>query len=416
MNPFKELPKDSKISYSNWNSISAKPYDKNTTSPYTKTRIILMNGTEFESNWFLHQFHRHCLNNDVRRVLAEVRRQEQQQQKRIASLKPINETILETTIAYEQLAVDLTAEMAKKEPNPTVKAQLDFALLEDFDHLYRYANLLDMEEGVHAERLVGGYTEITPARPTIAEHRHPNDDVRFYINSWQDDLITRLHTHIITAAEQQTMNYYMNVGCFYHSDLGRKLYTEIAMIEEQHVTGYGALLDPSSTWFECWVMHEYTECYLYYSCYQEESDEKIKKIWLAHFEEELKHLKIASEMLKKYEGREWTDLFLGGADFPSLLSLKDNKDYIRDVIAKTVRNTGYKEIMVKLDDLSDSADFFKYQRQVCPNENQVASHLVIDKRIKKFGEDYRFEVKSNPEKTLRNRKEDNTVLARKKNA
>ena len=167
MNPFKNLPKDSKINYSNWNSIAAKPYDKNSTGPYTKTRIILMNGTEFESNWFLHQFNRHCTNNELRRVLAGVRRQEQQQQKRIAGLKPIDETILETTIGYEQLAVDLTAELAKKEPNPFVKAQLDFALLEDFDHLYRYANLLDMEEGVHAERLVGGYTEITPARPTI---------------------------------------------------------------------------------------------------------------------------------------------------------------------------------------------------------------------------------------------------------
>ena len=168
MNPFKELPKDSKITYASWNALAVKPYDKNTTGPYTKTRVILMNGTEFESNWFLHQFNRHCLNNELRRVIAEVRRQEQQQQKRISSLKPIDETILETTIGYEQLAVDLTAEMAQKEPNPIVKDQLDFALLEDFDHLYRYANLLDMDEGVHAERLVGGYTEITPARPTIS--------------------------------------------------------------------------------------------------------------------------------------------------------------------------------------------------------------------------------------------------------
>ena len=173
MNPFKELPKDSRIAYSNWKSIAVPSYDKNTTGPYTKTRVILMNGTEFESNWFLHHLNRHCLNNEIRRAAAEVRRQEQQQQKRIAALKPIDETILETTIGYEQLAVDLTAEMAKKEPNPIVKAQLDFALLEDFDHLYRYANLLDMEEGVHAERLVGGYTEITPGRPTISEHRHP---------------------------------------------------------------------------------------------------------------------------------------------------------------------------------------------------------------------------------------------------
>ena len=264
MNPFKELPKNPQVKYYSWKGLALKPYDKNTASPYTKTRVILMNGTEFESNMFLHQLNRHCLNNEIRRAAAEVRRSEQQQQKRIASLKPINETILETTIAYEQLAVDLTVDLAKKEPNPFVKAQLDFALLEDFDHLYRYANLLDMEEGVHAERLVGKYTEITPGRPTIAEHRHPKDDVRRYINCWQDDLSTRLNTMIITAAEQQTMNYYMNVANLYHSDLGRKLYTEIAMIEEQHVTGYGALLDPSCTWLESWVMHEYTECYLYW--------------------------------------------------------------------------------------------------------------------------------------------------------
>ena len=413
MNPFKELPKDSKISYSNWKSIAVPSYDKNATGPYTQTRIILMNGTEFESNWFLHHLNRHCLNNDIRRVVAQVRRQEQQQQKRISGLKPIDETILETTIGYEQLAVDLTAEMAKKEPNPIVKAQLDFALLEDFDHLYRYADLLDMEEGVHAERLVGGYTEITPGRPTISEHRHPNDDIRFYINSWQDSLITRLHTGIITAAEQQTMNFYMNLGSFYHSDLGRKLYTEIAMIEEQHVTGYGSLIDPSCTLLESWVMHEYTECYLYWSCYQDESDERIKKIWLNHFEEELKHLKIASDILLKYEGRDWEQLFVGGADFPSLIKLKENKEYVREVM-KSVRLTGYKETTINIDDMPDDAEFFKYQKQVNTSETQVASHLVIDKYIKKHGQDYRFENKPSQEKVLRDRQTDNTDLGRKK--
>ncbi len=413
MNPFKELPKNSKITYPSFNNLAPKPYDKNETDPYTKTRVILMNGTEFESNWFLHHFNRHCLNNDVRRVIAGVRREEQFQQKRISSLKPINETILETTIGYEQLAVDLTADIAQKEPNPFVKAQLDFALLEDFDHLYRYANLLDMEQGIHAERLVGKYTELTPARPTISEHRHPNDDVRRYINCWQDSLITRLHANIITAAEQQTMNYYMNVGAFYHSDLGRKLYSEIAMIEEQHVTGYGSLIDPSSTMFESWVMHEYTECYLYYSCYQDETHPQIKKIWLEHFEQELNHLKIASDMLKTYEGREWEQLFVGGADFPELVKLKSNKEYIRDII-KSVRLTGYYEDMVMIDDLKDSDEFFKYQREVNGKSAKNASHNVIEKYIKKYGEDYRYEDKPNVEKTLRDRTIDNTDLGRKK--
>jgi rubrerythrin len=269
-----------------------------------------------------------------------------------------------------------------------------------------------MEQGVRAERLVGSYTEIMPGRPTVAEHRYPFDDVKTAIKNSKATPITKLNASIITAAEQQTMNYYMNVANFHPSDLGRKLFSEIAMIEEQHVTGYGSLMDPSCTWLESWVMHEYTECYLYYSCYQDESDEYIKKIWLEHFEQELKHLKIASETLEKYEGRERGQLFaLDGADFPSLIKLQENKAYIREVI-KSVRLTGYKEDMFPVDELDNSADFFKYQRQVNPSENQVASHLVIDKYIKRHGEDYRYEDKESVEKTLRDRKVDNTVLGR----
>ena len=52
-----------------------------------------MNGTEYESNWFLHQFARNCNDNDIRRAIAIVRNQEQQQQKRISCLKPIDENI-----------------------------------------------------------------------------------------------------------------------------------------------------------------------------------------------------------------------------------------------------------------------------------------------------------------------------------
>ena len=133
-------------------------------------------------------------------------------------------------------------------------------------------------------------------------------------------------------------DYYMNVSGFYHNDLGRKLFSEIAMIEEQHVSGYESLKDPNLSWLEQWVMHEYTECYLYYSAYEDESDPYIKNIWLNHSEEELTHLKIAAEMLYKYEGREWEQLFISGSEFPSLIKLKSNKDYIREVI-KSVRLT-----------------------------------------------------------------------------
>ena len=134
-------------------------------------------------------------------------------------MKPADETILEHTISYEQLAVDLTAELARKEKDCYVKKTLDFALLEDFDHLYRYADLLQGEQGVYAEKLVGRYTEIMPGRPTISHHRYPIDNVRRIVSYKTADVRTVLATMTITAAEQQTMNYYMNVANFALTDI-----------------------------------------------------------------------------------------------------------------------------------------------------------------------------------------------------
>lgn len=412
-NPFNERPEKIDSLFSDWTSIYPKSYDKNDIDPYTKVRCILMNGTEFEANWYSHQFHRHCVDNDVRRELAVVRAQEQQQQKRIACLKPINESVLETTISYEQLAVDLTAILSQREKDSNVKKALDFALLEDFDHLYRYADLLDMEHGIHAERLVGGYTEITPGRPTISHHRYPYDNVKRYTDFKKADPVTKLNVSIITAAEQQTMNYYMNQAGFYTSDLGRKLYTEIAMVEEEHVTQYGSLIDATDSWAECWLNHEYTECYLYYSCYKSETDPYIKRIWEQHLIAEIAHLHKAVEILKKVDGKEWQQVIPVG-EFPELLIFSEQKDYVRKVLEETVTLTGDLEGYKTVNSLPDSSRFFFFQDKTNANIASVTSHTVIDKYIKQFGADYRFEDTKNPVIELQNRKVDNVTLGRVK--
>lgn len=412
-NPFNEKPEKSAKLFSDWTAIYPESYSKNETSPYTKTRCILMNGTEFEAVWFSHQFFRHCKDNDLRRELEYVRKSEQQQQKRIACLKPKDETVLETTIGYEQLAVELTAILAQREPDKYVKAALDFALLEDFDHLYRYANLLDMEHGIHAERLVGDYTEITPGRPTISHHRCPYDDVRRPTNFKKAAPITKLNVSIITAAEQQTMNYYMNQAGFYTSDLGRRLYQEIAMVEEQHVTQYGSLMDVNEGWLECWLNHEYTECYLYYSCWKDETDKRVKKVWETHLLQEIAHLHRAAECLKKYGKKEWQEVIPDGA-FPELLAFNSQKNYVREVLANTVFNTALREEYLDINELSDDADFFEYQKTVNTNVKMVPSHSVIEARIDKCGEDYRAETGNNPIPNLQSRSKDDTCVGRVK--
>jgi rubrerythrin len=410
-NPFNEKPKKIDNLFMSFEKMSPKPYDKNEVDPYTRVRCILMNGTEFEAVWCKHHFNRHFDDNDARRDVAFLRRSEQQQQKLISSLKPIDENLLETTIGYEQLAVDLTAYMGERATDKNTKNALDFALLEDFDHLYRYANMLETDMGVHAEHYVGNYTEIMPGRPTISHHRHPFDTVRYHRTNSSADLITKLDTMIITAAEQQTMNYYMNLGSFYRTQKGREIYAEIAMVEEDHVTHYGSLLDPNTTLFESLLMHEYTECYLYYSMYLDEVDKNIKKIWEMLLSQEIIHLNIAKNLLEKYEKKSYLDV-IPLPDFPDTIKFKNNKEYIRKVIAKTVNWTTIKENYIDYTKLDDNADFFKYQNNVITNPEKERGHTVILEHIDKFGKDYRLCDKEHPIKDLRNRTTDNICVGR----
>ena len=417
MNPIKERAKNLENCFLPLKKMYPRSYNKNKTSPYTKTRVILMNGTEFESQWFMHNFARHCDVPEILSALAIVRRQEQQQQKRISCLKPINESILETTIAYEQLAIDLTAVLARHDKDEANIKALNFALLEDFDHLYRFANLLKMDKKIDADKLVGKYTEIMPGRPTIAEHRYPSDDVSPHMNAEKADLYSKLVASTITAAEQQTMNYYMNIAQWYKNDLGRKLYAEIAMIEEAHVTQYESLKDPTLSWLEQWVMHEYCECWLYYSAMQDESDKYIKKIWNEHFKMEVSHLKAASRLLKKYENESFEEV-CGDGEFPQLLKLGGNKEYIRKVLADTITFTADNTKVIRdfkeIKKIPNNHRYFDYQKFMSGDPERNASHLVIKKAIEKLGNDYRYQDSEHPVKELRSRKSDNVKVARTK--
>jgi len=82
----------------------------------------------------------------VKKQLAWMRRIEAQQQKAINWLIPGDESTIEVTLGYAQ-AADLTAWVAQHEADPYFRQVYDFALLEDFDHLYRYANLYQLIEG-----------------------------------------------------------------------------------------------------------------------------------------------------------------------------------------------------------------------------------------------------------------------------
>lgn len=388
-NPLKEKGMPIEQQFRNWSELSAKPYSKEAVPAYTRTRIITMNGIEVEGAFFSHQFARHTDNQDIRRQLALVRRVEQQQQKAVNGLIPGDESNLEVTIGYEQVAVDLTAFLARSEPDAYLKQAFEFGLLEDFDHLYRYANLLDMLEGKKAERIVDELTEITPGRPTVVEHRHPFDDVRRPMNSKTADPISSLHVLTLVAAEQQTMNYYMNVGNRPMNPIARGLYNEIAQIEEQHVTHYESLMDPTTSWLQQEVLHQYNECYLYHSFMSQEPDDRIRRLWELHLYMEIEHLHLACELLRKYERRD-PEEFLP-LTLPEPVIFEENKDYIRQVLANQISLTGNLEEFVPVSSLPEDHRYFIYQDQV-NSGGLVPSEQVVEDHVQEFGSDYRLET------------------------
>ena len=227
--------------------------------------------------------------------------------------------------------------------------------------------------------------------------------------------MTVLATMIITAAEQRTMNYYMNVTNFAKSDIGRRLYQEIALVEEEHVTQYESLMDPNASWFEMLLWHEYCECYLYWSCYMTETDPYIKNLWEENLSFEITHLHRAVDLLRKYEGKDWQEVIPDG-EFPAPLSLHENIEYVRKILRDTVQFTNDREEYTRIKDLPQDADFFSFQNIINPNVRVVPSHCVIEQFISRYGMDYRFQVAPNPIPELRNRREDNTDVGRKPNA
>lgn len=385
-NPFQEKGIPMEKQFRNWSELNSKPFDKNKVHPYTRCRGILMNGIEVEAAIFLHQLARHATDLDFKRSLAAVRRVEQQQQKAINWLIPGDESPIETTIGYEQVAVDLTAWMCQNEPDPYVKQVFDFGLLEDFDHLYRYANLLEMRQGVPAEKLVGEYTEVMPGRPTIEEHRHPFDDVRKSANKKTMSPQTLMNVLTLVSGEQQTMNYYMNVGNQLADSVGRGLYLEIAQIEEQHVTQYESLLDASASWLEMLVMHEYNECYLYHGFMEQEVDPATKKIWELHLGMELEHFRMACDLIKKYENKDAQEIL--PATFPKPILFQSNVDYIRDVLKNQVELTARDTEFIPKSEVKKDSRYLKYQSIV--NSGVVPSEAVVNDNVKKNGKDYRY--------------------------
>lgn len=373
-NPLKEkgMPLEKQIR--TWHEIASRKYNKNDVNCYTRTRQILMNGIEIEAWGFKHNFARICQDRDTLEFLAQIKRIEDAQQSTINWLAPSDQSVLETTLGYEQVAVDLTAWLAKNEPDPYVKETFDFGLLEDFDHLYRYAQWAYMEHGIMPDDIIQHKTDAMLGRPT--QHHHNCNIMRLRKSYDKTKATPQTKVNILTvlSGEQQTHNYYAEHGFNYGNELLRETYAEIKDVEEEHVTMYESLIDPTESLYEKLLIHEFTEVCTYHNCMEDELDDDIRKIWEQFLDMEINHLKTASELFKKYENRDPEEVI--GETVVHPCHFESQQEYVSEVLEKEIdkrlaKNGEYQYIK----DIPD--DWASYKIQEISGKDGVPTEATI---------------------------------------
>jgi rubrerythrin len=313
-----------------WRDLVQPPYNKLMDDAFTRVRVILMNGIESEALRFSHACAR--MNAPLQQALAQVRRVEQHQQTLVNWLNPADQDALETTIGFEQVAIEVTASVAQKEPDPYIAQVFRLGLLEDFDHLYRYSALMDRLQGKDANTLVQSYSDIVPGRPTIIEHRNPLDDLRKPYDRRRAVPLTKLHALTIMAGENQTHDYYMTIGPMFADPIARQLYAEIASIEEQHVTQYESIIDPEETWLEKWLLHEAGEVYNYWSCLESERNPHIRAIWERFLDYELGHVRFVARLFEDTERRDAAEVL--PERLPEPIRYESHREFVRETLRR----------------------------------------------------------------------------------
>jgi hypothetical protein len=341
-----------------WKDMVGKPISKLDDDAFTRVRIILMNGLELDAlrtKQVAIRNHR-----EARVPLAQLMRVEQHQATAVNWLLGADHSPLETTIGYEQTAIEVTASIAKLEPDGYLAQAYRYALLEDFDHLYRYTALLDRLEGKDANNITQGYTDIVPARSTQFHHRAAEDDL-LEPYAATAALATKLHALTLVGGEYQTHDYYMNIGPTFADALARQLYAEIASVESQHITHYGSMLNPAESPLEKLLLAEACEVWNYAACLEQEDNPRVRALWERFLDFELGHLEVARNLFKEMARRDPAEV-LGDGTLPPGIRFESHREFVREVVdtETQLRKNGTQFV----DAAEESASSLRYREAV----------------------------------------------------
>ena len=268
----------------------------------------------------------------------------------------------------------MTAWLAQNEPDDYVRETFDFGLLEDFDHLYRYSQWAYMMHGINPDDIVQHQTDIMISRPTQQHHNCNVLRLRKPYDKNTASPQTKVNILTLVSGEQQTHNYYAEHGMNYGNHTLRETYAEIKDVEEEHVNMYESLIDPTESFYEKLLLHEFTEVCNYYNSYQDELDDMIKPVWELFLEQELGHLHEAVKLFKTHEKRDPEEVI--GNEIILPCHFESQKEYVKNILENEIdKRIGVDKDYLKIDELPN--DWASYEVQKTLNADGSPTERTI---------------------------------------
>jgi hypothetical protein len=310
-----------------WRELDVAPIDPESADPYATCRVIAVNGIENEAIQFEYQIARNHADSDIRQEMDFLAGLSEEQHRVVDRLLPETGSVAQTALEYEHAAVDLDSWLARGEPDPQRREVYEADALEDFDHLYRYIEALEAVRRRQAERVVDEVDATLPERPAPGQQPPRPEGGRERTTAPLSDL----NALTMLSVEQLMRTFYRSTDPDRVDPSARPTYREISRDEEEQVARHQALVDPRTSWLEQFLMHQYNECYLYYSFLQQETDPRVRAVWELYLDMELARLQAARDLLRRSEGREAEEIV--GTGLPEPLGFEQNRQFLRRLLA-----------------------------------------------------------------------------------
>ena len=130
---------------------------------------------------------------------------------------------------------------------------------------------------------------------------------------------------------------------------------------------------------------------------QEEPDPRVKALYELHLNMEIEHLRIACELMREVEKRDPEALLPAAVGEP--MSFRENRKYVRQVLAEQVDLTAKDSEFVPIADVPDDDRYFAYQRASMASGHRPRKSFAPMR--KKQGREYRLNGRTRSVEGLR---------------